>query len=68
MEVDGRLPIGQRYGDVMIHILTANIGRFVFWRLRQDFINNVQEDNSDDEISNDSSSSMENDPELAQSL
>jgi hypothetical protein len=52
----------------MIHSLTSNIGRFGFWKLRQDFINNVQDDNSDDEIANDSSSSMENDPELAQSL
>jgi hypothetical protein len=24
--VDGRLPTGQRYGDVVIHSLTANIG------------------------------------------
>jgi hypothetical protein len=26
MQVDGRLPTGQRYGDVVIHNLTANIG------------------------------------------
>jgi hypothetical protein len=26
MQVDGRLPIGQRYGDVVIQSLTANIG------------------------------------------
>jgi hypothetical protein len=25
-QVDGRLPIGQRYGDAVIHSLTANIG------------------------------------------
>jgi hypothetical protein len=28
MQVDGRLPIGQRQGDVVIHNLTANIGQF----------------------------------------
>jgi hypothetical protein len=26
MQVDGRLHTGQRYGDVVIHSLTANIG------------------------------------------
>jgi hypothetical protein len=28
MQVDGRLPTGQRQGDVVIHSLTANIGQF----------------------------------------
>jgi hypothetical protein len=28
IQVDGRLPIGQRYGDVVILSLTANIGQF----------------------------------------
>jgi hypothetical protein len=28
MQVDGRLPIGQRQEDVVIHGLTANIGQF----------------------------------------
>jgi hypothetical protein len=26
MQVDGRLPVGQRYRDVVIYSLTANIG------------------------------------------
>jgi hypothetical protein len=30
LQVDGRLPIVQRYGDVVIHSLTANIGQFGF--------------------------------------
>jgi hypothetical protein len=29
MQVDRRLPIGQRLGDVVIHSLTANIGQIV---------------------------------------
>jgi hypothetical protein len=33
MQVDRRLPIGQRSGDVVIHNLTANIGQFGFWRV-----------------------------------
>jgi hypothetical protein len=33
MQVDRRLPIGQRYDDVVIHSLTANIGQFGFWRV-----------------------------------
>jgi hypothetical protein len=28
MRVERTLPIGQRYGDVVIHSLTANIGQF----------------------------------------
>jgi hypothetical protein len=28
MQVDGRLPTGQRQGDAVIHSLTANIGQF----------------------------------------
>jgi hypothetical protein len=28
MQVEGRLPIGQRQRDVVIHSLTANIGQF----------------------------------------
>jgi len=28
MQVDGRLPIGKRQGDVVFHSLTANIGQF----------------------------------------
>jgi hypothetical protein len=28
MQVDGRLAIGQRQEDVVIHSLTANIGQF----------------------------------------
>jgi hypothetical protein len=33
MQVDRRLPIGQRYGDVVNHSLTANTGQFGFWRV-----------------------------------
>jgi hypothetical protein len=33
MQMEGRLPIGQRNGDVVIHSLTANIGQFGFWIL-----------------------------------
>jgi hypothetical protein len=33
MQVDGRLPTGQRYGDVVIHSLTANNGQFGFWKV-----------------------------------
>jgi hypothetical protein len=33
MQVDRRLPIGQLYGDVVIHSQTANIGQFGFWRV-----------------------------------
>jgi hypothetical protein len=28
MQVDGKLPIGQRQGDAVFHSLTANIGQF----------------------------------------
>jgi hypothetical protein len=31
MQVDRRLPIGQRKDDVVIHSITANIGQFGFW-------------------------------------
>jgi hypothetical protein len=34
MQVDRRLPIGQRYGDVVIHSLTANNRQFGFRRVR----------------------------------
>jgi hypothetical protein len=33
MQVDRRLPIGQREGNVVNHSLTANIGQFGFWRV-----------------------------------
>jgi hypothetical protein len=33
MQVDRRLPTGQRESDVVIHSLTANIGQFGFWRV-----------------------------------
>jgi hypothetical protein len=52
----------------VIHSLTANIGQFGFWRVSDKFIINIQDDNSDDESSSDSCSSMESDSELAQTL
>jgi hypothetical protein len=42
MQVDRRLPIGQRYGDVVTHSLTANIGQFGFWSVNDELIINVQ--------------------------
>jgi hypothetical protein len=52
----------------VIHSLTANIWQFVSWRVRDEFIINVQDDDSDDEISSESSFSSESDSELAQPL
>jgi hypothetical protein len=49
----------------VIHSLTANIGQFAFRRVNDEFIINVQDDGSDDEISSDISSSMESDSEVA---
>jgi hypothetical protein len=67
MQVDGRLPTGQRL-DIVIHSLTANMGQYGFWGVSDEFIINVQDDSSDDGSSIDSSSSMESDSELVQPL
>jgi hypothetical protein len=68
MQVDGRLPVGQRQEDVAIHGLTTNIGYLGFWRVSHEFIINVQDNSTVNESSSDSSSSMESDSELAQPL
>jgi hypothetical protein len=52
----------------VIHSLTENVGQFVFWTVSDEFINNVQDDSSDDKSSSDSSFSVESDSELAQPL
>jgi hypothetical protein len=66
--VDDILPICQRKRDAVVYSLTANIGKFGFWRVSDTFIINVQDDSSDNESSSDSSYSVESDSELAQPL
>jgi hypothetical protein len=50
----------------VIHSLTSNSEQVGFCRVSDEFIINVQDDSSEDEISSDLSSSMESDSELQQ--